>query len=109
MDGVSASSSGIQAVTQSMAASANNLANLNTDGYRAQTVVQEAQPQGGVRDTVVLQSPAQPQAQSRPGGSNVDPATEAVNLDTQGTSYQANLQAANAQQQMLGSALDLQA
>jgi len=107
MDGVSASSSGIQAATQSMAASANNLANLNTDGYRAQTVVQEAQPQGGVRDTVTLQSPAQ--AQSRPGGSNVDPATEAVNLDTQGTSYQANLQAANAQQQMLGSALDLQA
>lgn len=105
MDGVSASSSGIQAATQSMAASANNLANLNTDGYRAQSVAQEAQPQGGVRDTVTPRSPAQPV----PGGSNVDPATEAVNLEAQGTSYQANLQAANAQQQMLGSALDLQA
>lgn len=105
MDGVSASSSGIQAATQSMAASANNLANLNTDGYRAQSVAQAAQPQGGVRDTVTLRSPAQPV----PGGSNVDPATEAVNLDTQGASYQANLQAANAQQQMLVSALDLQA
>jgi flagellar hook protein FlgE len=105
MDGVAASSSGVQAAMQSMATSANNLANSNTDGYRAQTVAQEAQPQGGVRDSLVLHSPAQPV----PGGSNVDPATEAVNLDTQGAGYQANLQAASAQQQMLGSALDLQA
>jgi len=105
MDGVSASSSGVQAAMQSMATSANNLANLNSNGYRAESLVQEAQPQGGVRSAAVLRSPAQPV----PGGSNVDPATEAVNLDTQGVGYQANLKAMQAQQRRLGSALDLQA
>jgi flagellar hook protein FlgE len=52
----------------------------------------------------VRQSPAP----LNPGGSNVDLAAQAVNLDTQGTAYQADLKFVQAQNQMLGSALDLQ-
>jgi len=87
MDGISASLSGVQAAGQSIALSANNVANLNSSGYRAQSLVQENLPQGGVFGAAVQQS----QAPVAPGGSNVDLGTEAVNLDTQGLSYQANL------------------
>jgi flagellar basal-body rod protein FlgC len=104
MDGVSASLSGLQAAGQSIALSANNVANLNTPGFRAGSLVQESLPQGGVRGAAVSQS----QAGAAPGGSNVDLATEAVNLDVQGAGYQANLTAIRTQDKMLGAVLDLQ-
>lgn len=105
MDGVSASLSGLQTAAQGVALSAGNVANLNSAGYRALSLVQEEQPQGGVRAAAVQES----QAPLPAGGSNVDLGTEAVGLDTQGLSYQADLTFLKAQQQMLGSALDLKA
>ena len=105
MDGISASLSGVQAAGQSIALSANNVANLNSSGYRAKSLVQAYQPQGGVAGVAVRQS----QAPMDPGGSNVDLATEAVNMDTQGVAYQANLKFLQVENKMLGSALDLKA
>ena len=105
MDGVSASLSGVQTAAQGVALAANNVANLNSAGYRARSLVQEALPQGGVAGVAVRRS----QEPLEPGGSNVDLATEAVSLDTQGVAYQANLKFLEVQNKMLGSALDLKA
>jgi flagellar basal-body rod protein FlgC len=105
MDGISASVSGAQTAAQGVAVAANNIANLNTPGYQARSLDQQALPQGGVVGDAVQQS----QAALSPGGSNVDLATEAVNTDTQGAGYQADLKALQVQNHMLGTALDLKA
>jgi len=105
MDGMSASLSGLQAAGQSIALSANNVANLNTSGYRAKSLVQQYLPHGGVSGAAVAESAAP----MNPGGSNVDLASEAVNLDTQGVAYQANLKFLEVQKRMLGTTLDLKA
>ena len=41
-------SSGLSAARMRLDASAGNVANMNTPGYRAQRVVQQAAPEGGV-------------------------------------------------------------
>jgi flagellar basal-body rod protein FlgC len=105
MDGISASVSGAQTSAQGVALAANNIANLNTPGYQAKSLDQQALPQGGVVGDAVEQS----QAALNPGASNVDLATEAVNTDTQGAGYQADLKALQVQNNMLGTALDLKA
>ena len=105
MDGISASLSGLQTAGQGIALSANNIANLNSSGYRAKSLVQSYLPQGGVAGTAVQQS----QAPLPAGGSNVDLAGEAVNLDTQSIAYLANLKALEVQSRTLGTALDLKA
>ena len=105
MDGISASVSGLQVAGQSFALSANNVANLNSAGYQAESLVQQTLPQGGVEGVAVQRS----QAQGYPGTSNVDLGTEAVNLDIQSLSFQANAKALEVQAQTLGAALDIQA
>ncbi|MGA2081191.1 MAG: flagellar basal body rod C-terminal domain-containing protein [Holophaga sp.] len=105
MDPMSVSLTGLQTAAQSVALSANNVANLNSAGYRAGSLVQEELPQGGVAAVAVQRS----QEPTAPGGSNVDLATEAVNLDLAGTGYQANLAVIKTQEKVLGTALDLKA
>jgi len=105
VDGISAGLSGVQTAAQGVALSANNVANLNSAGYRAGSLVQAELPQGGVRAQAVSRS----QVPLNPGGANVDLATEAVELKTQGAGYQANLKVLEAQNRMVGSALDMKA
>ena len=105
MDGISASMSGLTISAQAAALAAQNVANVNTNGYKAQTLQQQALQQGGVQATGVQAS----QAVGVPGGSNVDLATEAVNLNTQGAGYGADLKALQVQQNLIGSALDMKA
>jgi len=105
MDGVSLGASGLNVSTQSIALSANNVANANTDGYKAKTLQQQDLQQGGVRAAGVRES-EEPAEQGR---SNVDFATEAVNLDTRGLSYQADLKFMQVQQSLVGTALDMKA
>jgi flagellar basal-body rod protein FlgC len=105
MDGISASLTGLQAAGQSIALAANNIANLNSSGYRAQSLAQATLPQGGVAGTSVQRS----QAPLAPGGSNVDLGTEAVSLDTGSIAFLANLKALEVQDKTLGTALDLKA
>ena len=105
MDGMSASLSGLQTAGQSLALSANNIANVNSSGYRAKSLVQQYQPQGGVSGAAVQES----QAPLNPGGSNVDLASEAVNIQTQSIAYLANLKTLEVQSKALGTALDLKA
>ena len=105
MDGISASMSGLGVSAQSIALSAGNVANLNTDGYKAKSLQQRDLEQGGVQASGITES----QEPTNPGGSNVDLATEAVNLDTKGISYQADLKFLRVQQDLLGTALDMKA
>ena len=105
MDGMAIGASGVYTAAQGVALGANNVANVNTAGYRAQSLQQQSLPQGGVAADGVQAS----QAPLTPGGSNVDLATEAVNLDTQGAGYSANLKFLQVQQNLLGTALDMQA
>ena len=105
MDGISNSLSGANVAAQSLALTSNNIANVNTNGYRSLSLQQEALPQGGV-EAATIQASQQP---TTPGGSNVDLATQAVSLDTQGLGYQSDLKFLQVQQKVLGTALDLNA
>ena len=105
MDTMASAVSGVNVSAQALAYSANNVANVNTDGYRAKALQRQEQQGGGVRASGVETS----QAAASPGGSNVDLATEAVNLLTQGAGYQANLKVVESQQKVLGSTLDIKA
>jgi flagellar basal body rod protein FlgG len=105
MDGISASRSGLNVSAQSLATSASNLSNLNTNGYKAQSLQQQALPQGGVQATSLQAS----QTPGVPGGSNVDPGTEAVNMLTQASGFGADLKALEVQQNLIGAALDMKA
>ena len=103
--GLSAGLSGMQAAAQGVAVSAYNVANVNSAGYRAKSLELAEQAQGGVAAEGVAES----QAALAPGGSNVDLATEAVNLKTQSTAYQADAKFLKVQERMLGTALDMKA
>lgn len=105
MDGISTGLSGVAVAGQSVAVSARNVANLNTPGYQAESLRQADLEPGGVRATGIQES-REPAGSE---GSNVDLATEAVNLDTQGLTYQANLKFMQVQQNLLGAALDMKA
>ena len=85
--------------------SAGNVANLNTAGYRARKVGFEADAEGGVSAQPLTADGAEPV----PGGSNVDLATEMVNLMVGNTYFAANAAALRTQQEVLGMALDLKA
>jgi flagellar hook protein FlgE len=105
MDGFSAGVSGLRATAQAFALTSNNIANLNSNGYRAERLVQQSLPQGGVAAQGVQLS----QAPLEPGGSNVDLATEAVQMKTLSVGYQADAAFLKVQEGMLGSALDIDA
>lgn len=105
MSGISASLSGVNVSAQNLAVTANNIANINTNGYKSLSLQQEAVQGGGV-EAGPLQASQEPTV---PGGSNVDLATQAVNLDTQGLGYQANLKVLQVQQTLVGTALDFNA
>ena len=105
VNGISAGLSGLQAAGQGVAVTANNVANINSTGYRAKSLELAEQAQGGVAAEGLTAS----QEPTAPGGSNVDLGTEAVNLKTEGFAYQANVKFLKVQEDMLGSALDLKA
>lgn len=105
MSSFASSLSGLNAASWLVAVSAGNVANLNSDGYRAKRVEFAADAQGGVQ----VQAPTESQAEPSPGGSNVDLATEMVNLMVASTYFKANVVAIRTQGQVLGAALDLKA
>lgn len=108
---ISTALSGLQAASQRVQASANNIANALDEGaldsasanqpYQAQTTVQTANADGGVTATTIPKSPGivnaySPDspfanAQGEVGVPNVDLAEEAVNLKLAQISYKANI------------------
>lgn len=105
MSAFASSLSGLNAASWLVSVSAGNVANLNSDGYRAKRVEFEANPDGTVR----AQAPTESGAEPALGGSNVDLATEMVNLMVAHTYFAANGAALRTQGDILGMALDLKA
>ena len=93
-------SSGLQAAQLRLAASANNVANMNTPNYRRQVVQQEAMADNaGVRATVQREQDAKGVALEK----------EAVDQMSATYAFKANLQTIKTQDEMVGSLLDVKA
>ncbi|WCM93108.1 flagellar basal body protein [Acidovorax sp. NCPPB 2350] len=95
----SIASSGLRAAQLQLDTSAHNVANLNTEGFRRQTVAQETQPdQGGVSSRV---------GRAAQEGSSLE--EDAVGQMSATYSFAANLQMVKTEDRMLGSLLDTKA
>ena len=93
-------SSGLQAAQLRLDASANNVANLNTPGYRRQAVAQQAVANSaGVRATVQREQQADGVALEK----------EAVEQMSATYAFKANLQTIKTQDEMMGALLNVRA
>ena len=109
------SASGLRLASIRQQVTANNVANLDTPGFRASRVQATEADGGGVRLGGIKQDPAPGGAvpASLPGetpleGSNVDLTSEAVGLIQNRTLFEANADAFRAQADLLGELLDLE-
>jgi flagellar hook protein FlgE len=92
--------SGLQAAQLRLDASANNVANVNTPGYRRQAVAQQAQADSaGVRATVEREANEQGVALEK----------EAVEQMSATYAFKASLQTLKTQDAMMGALLDVKA
>lgn len=105
MVATNSSLSGLNAAAIGVALTAYNVANANTPGYKAKRLDLEEVKEGGVRPAAIRES----QEPAPEETSNVDLASEFVNLDMQTNTYKANLKALDAQNEMLGTVLDMKA
>jgi flagellar basal-body rod protein FlgC len=103
MDTTAVSLSGLNAATLGVAVVANNVANANSKDYKAKRVDFENVREGGVRPSDIQAS----QETAVPGGSNVDLATEFTNLMSYADTYKVNAKVLEAQQEILGTVMDL--
>ena len=103
MDALSVSLAGMSAATQGVAVVANNVANANSKDYKAKRLDFEDVREGGVNPSGLSES----SEMSAPGGSNVDLATEFVNLITYKDAYKANAKMLEVQQEILGTVMDM--
>ena len=93
-------SSGLQAAQLRLDASANNVANMNTPGYRRQAVAQQAvADSAGVRATV----------QRQPQAEGVALEKEVVEQMSATYAFKASLQTIQMQDQLMGALLDVKA
>ncbi|HEX4794473.1 MAG TPA: flagellar basal body rod C-terminal domain-containing protein [Humisphaera sp.] len=108
MDAFGIAGSGMQAASSMLGATANNLANSDSPGYRATRVDMASLQGGGVTAGNVSQDrtpgPIQPDGKE---GSNVDPAREAINLTRAKVLYSANAAVYRMADRMTGTLLDV--
>ena len=124
-DAIASAQSALSALTTSMAATANNVANLNTDGYKSKDVRLETGSQGrGVRVGEVAEDtsaggyrPAAVSSQNEAGvyepsaalveTSNVDLARQTVNMVETSRAFEANVAVVRTQDDMVSALLDI--
>lgn len=92
----SIASSGLAAAQLRLDVSANNIANMNTPGYLAKRVMQEAIPTGGVQSRV-----------ESAGAPGVSLEKEIVDQMTATLAFKANILTLRTQQKMMGTLLDM--
>ncbi len=115
VQGIAASMNAIQAVAERFNRTGRNIANLNTDGYKADRVVFGEGPEPGTvqANVSVDLSPGPVRAEETEEGmelvemSNVDLAKEMVNMMIDQRSIEANLKALKTADQMLGTIIDI--
>jgi flagellar basal-body rod protein FlgC len=108
MDVLSIGGSGMNAAMTQLNVTANNIANLNTPGYQSQGVDLVSLSQGGVGvggiTTDTTPGPVDPTGKEQ---SNVDLASQSIDLMREKTLYDANAAVVRTGNQMLGSLLDM--
>ncbi len=104
--------SALKAFDKKLDVTSNNIANVNTDGFKkTRAVLEDADP--GVRVTVNGVNtpgdhiPAYEGTEGPKESSNVDLPEEIVNLAIAKTGFQANLKTIQAEEEMLGSLFDI--
>ena len=116
ISGVYAALSGLQAYSTRMANNANNVANMNTDGFKRDRVILSTQAPQGVRATVEkMPSPRPAVAGATDQGyetveqSNVDLSEEVPEMMVNQYGHDANVRTIQAADQMMQGLLDLKA
>jgi flagellar basal-body rod protein FlgC len=106
--------SGLNAFQKQLGVAANNLANVNTDGFKkSRTVLESTQPQGVSAKSQKLELPGPLALEQTPDGeqlvekSNVDVGEEMPNVIVGQRAYEANLKMLKAADEMVGSLLDI--
>jgi flagellar basal-body rod protein FlgC len=100
--------SALSALSTVQQVSANNVANVNTDGFRASSVTLESGPGGqGVRVGSIRESSAPAPFIGGVEGSNTDIATEMVGMMRTGHAFSANTAAVRASEEMTGHLLNM--
>lgn len=90
--------SGLQAAQARLGASAHNIANMQTDGFKRETVSAQATPQGGVVVSI---------SQAAQAGSDLT--QDVVDQMSAKNAFMANVQVLKTADQMMGSLLDVRA
>ena len=108
--------SSIRAHERKLGVTANNVANVKTNGFKRDRAVLKEGPAGDVRVSIHREdapSPADPLAPDAPGVqkslSNVDLTAEMPGLVSTTVGYKANLKVVRARDDMIGSLLDIMA
>ena len=114
IQGINSSLSALLGLQKKLESTANNVANVDSDGYKATSVSLQEGAQGGVTATVRKDETPGPQVYEQTANgdqlvekSNVDLTRELPDLMITKRSYQANLKAIQAENEMLGSLLDI--
>jgi flagellar hook protein FlgE len=105
MDTMSIGISGLNAATLGVSVTANDIANVNSQGYKAKRVDLAEAGGGGVTASQVTTS----EAEGTPGGSNVDMATEMTDLLAYSDLYKVNAKVLEVQKEVLGTVMDMTA
>jgi flagellar hook protein FlgE len=106
--------SGLRSFSQKLSSSANNTANVNTDGYKKTRVTMEnVAPEGVKAKTEKINTPGPLAYEQTPKGeeliekSNVELTEEIPNAMMAKRSYEANVKMIKIEDEMLGSLLDI--
>ena len=105
MDVVGIALSGLRASSAGLAVQANNVANQQSDGFKAKRVNLVAAASGGVRVSDLSEDPTP----AGPGTSNVDLASETVQGMGFDLMYKANLKVLKSADELMQATLDLKA
>ena len=116
ISGIQSALSGLQAFSEKIENNANNIANMNTDGFKKNRVVLSAQYPQGVKTTLEkVEAPGSFVAEMTGQGyemvqqSNVDLGDEIPDMLLNKHGYAANIKTLQAADQMMQSVLDIKA
>jgi flagellar basal body rod protein FlgG len=105
--------SALRAFAEKLGVTANNVANMNTEGFKkTRTLLQEASPSGVTVSLSRIETPGAPlppeqTTQAGRESSNVEIEEELVDLLTTKHAYAANLNTVKAEDEMIGTLLDI--
>ena len=111
-DAIDSALSALSAFGEKMNVTANNIANVNTEGFKKSRAVLQEADHGVTVDISRVNTPGVPIPEEDGTGkmnesSNVDVAEEIVNLQTTKNAFQANLKTIQTEGEMLGSLFDI--